>query len=557
MKKIPYGISDYKKLKEKNLMYVDKTMYLEKLENNNDTLIYLRPGRFGKSLFTSMMFYYYDLNSKDLFENLFKETYVYQNPTPNKNNYYVLKFDFSGLKSTFIKKEDLELNFKIKVIDGLRKFNNRYNFDLKIDEQYDSNIILTNFLTSFETLKLSNKIYMLIDEYDNFTNAILEGDASIFKDLLGKNGAIKSFYAVIKENMGTIIDRFFATGICPITLNSMTTGFNIATDLSRDYLFNEMIGLTHEEVKSLIKEIVKKEEQEDAYNLMIEYYDGYLFNEDAKERVFNATLVMYFLDYYENYDSIPKSLYDANIIVNYDKIDNLLKLQNNNFYPEITNEILKNNEINGVIIDKFNLAENVNKNTLINLLYYFGCLTVSRYDPLKAKIVFKVPNKVMEDTYENYFIKLLESKNIVFVDSKLDKAREEVILNGDITYATTYASEMLTEYGSRMFLNFSEKNIQVLFKFILKHPMLEIKLEEPIGMGYVDLMIFSKHEMAKYNLMIEFKYIKKSEFNESLLKEKIEEGTKQLKSYNLEINNLKKYLIIFVGNECRVIQNII
>ena len=551
MKKIPYGISDYKDLQGSDLLYVDKTKYLEKLEQRGKTLIYLRPGRFGKSLFTSMMFYYYDINSKDNFEKLFKNTCVHQNPTPNKNNYYVLKFDFSGLTTDSKNKKELESEFKGCVRTGIINFCDQYNLKYNVDENKSISLIIKYFLSYFKGLKLDHKLYILVDEYDNFTNAILEGDAERFKSAVGNGGFVKAFYAVLKEYVGLgVIERFFATGICPITLNSMTTGFNIATDLSREYLFNEMIGLTHDEVKSLIKEIVKKEEQEKVYNLMIEHYNGYLFNKNAKERIFNATLVMYFLDYYENYGSIPEELYDANIVVNYDKIDNLLKLQNNTIYLDVINEILKKEKISSKIIDKFNLNEDVKRITLVNLLYYFGCLTVLEYDEIAEEIVFTIPNKVMKNTYHEYF--LSEITKYIDIDTDIIKeARAEIFYEGKINKLSEYISDYLTRLGSRMFLKFDEKYIQLLYGILLKHSYLEIKSEYPIGMGYVDLMIFSKDEKkAHYNIMIEFKYIKKNEFNESLFKEKIEEGTNQLKSYNLEVNNLKKYLVVFVGNEC-------
>ena len=302
MKRIPYGVIDYKKLIEEDYVYVDKTMYLSELENEKDVLIYLKPGRFGKSLFTSMMYYYYDINSKNLFDTLFKDTYVYNNSTKNKNNYYVLKFDFSGLTTNGMSDEEMKVEFSNKVISGINKFLNEYGYSYEIDKDKNPNGLLLDFLNYFNSLKLENKIYILIDEYDNFTNGILEGDASLFKSVVNENGFIKSFYAIIKEYIGLgIIDRFFATGICPVTLNSMTTGFNIAVDKSTNRDYNTMIGLTHKEVLGLLEELeLTKEEQEKLYKIMVENYDGYLFSEELGEdrRVFNATLVMYFLKDY-------------------------------------------------------------------------------------------------------------------------------------------------------------------------------------------------------------------------------------------------------------------
>ena len=194
MKKIPYGIINYKDLILENYIYIDKTMYLEKLENAGKTLFYLRPGRFGKSLFTSMMYYYYDINSKDLFDKLFNGLYIHQYPTEKRNSYYVLKFDFSGLTSANKNEKQLEEEFNNKVIDGIENFNDYYKTNIEI-KGVNTNQIIMNFLREFRSLGLDCKLYIIIDEYDNFTNAILEGNAERFKNIVGNEGFIKAFYA--------------------------------------------------------------------------------------------------------------------------------------------------------------------------------------------------------------------------------------------------------------------------------------------------------------------------------------------------------------------------
>ena len=223
----------------------------------------------------------------------------------------------------------LENEFKTCVILGINNFINDYKINYKIDKSMPATIILKYFLTAMKSLNLNHKIYILIDEYDNFTNGILEGEASLFKSIVSETGFVKAFYAAIKEYIGLgVIDRFFATGICPITLNSMTTGFNMATDISTDIEFNSMVGLTHEEVRNLLSEY---EDKDKIYNLMLETYDGYLFNKNlaSEDRTFNATLVMYFLREYDRFKEVPEKLYDNNIVVNYGKIESLIKLQNN------------------------------------------------------------------------------------------------------------------------------------------------------------------------------------------------------------------------------------
>ena len=559
MRKIPYGIINYKDLILENYLYIDKTMYLEKLENAGKTLFYLRPGRFGKSLFTSMIYYYYDINSKDLFDRLFDGLYIHQHPTEKRNSYYVLKFDFSGLTSANKNEKQLEEEFNNKVIDGIENFNDYYKTNIEI-KGVNTNQIIMNFLREFRSLDLDCKLYIIIDEYDNFTNAILEGNEDRFKNIVGNEGFIKAFYAVIKEYIGLgVVGRFFATGICPITLDSMTTGFNIATNISNYEEFNSMIGLTHKEVDNLLNEVVEeKNKREEIKQIMIENYDGYLFNKDANERVFNATLVMYLLVFYKNYKSIPKKLIDTNIVVNYGKIENILKLQNNNFYEEILDELLKTSEINGTLNYSFNLLGNLNKDDLISLLYYFGYLTIKEYNEVLNKLKFKVPNKIMKETYNNYFIDILEKLKIEFTDGKLEDSYEEILFESKINKISLYVSEILKLSDNRIFMKFDEKYIALIYYTLLRHPAINTYLEYPCKNGYIDIMLFKNNNLMKNNIMIELKYIKKKDYSEELLKEKINEGKSQLESYSKDerLKNPMKYLVVFVGNELKLVENV-
>ena len=559
MKKIPYGKIDFKRLIEENCYYIDKTMYLEKLENVQDTLFYLRPGRFGKSLFTSMMNYYYDINSKDLFDKLFDGLYIHKHPTEEKNSYYILKFDFSGITSANKNEKELEEQFKSKVKSGIKNFDNNYKFNIDAKGE-TTNQIIVNFLDDFKSLDLENKIYIIIDEYDNFTNAILEGNAERFKNIVGNEGFIKAFYASIKEYMGLgVIGRFFATGICPITLDSMTTGFNIATNISNYEEFNSMIGLTHKEVDNLLNEVVEeKNKREEIKQIMIKNYDGYLFNEDAKEKVFNATLVMYLLDFYQNYKNLPKKLIDTNIVVNYGKIENILKLQNNNFYEEILDELLKTSEINGTLKYSFNLLGSLNKDDLISLLYYFGYLTIKEYNEVLNKLKFKVPNKIMKETYNNYFIDILEKLKIEFTDDKVEDSYEEILFESKINKISLYVSEILKLSDNRIFMKFDEKYIALIYYTLLRHPAINTYLEYPCKNGYIDIMLFKNNNLMKNNIMIELKYIKKKDYSEELLNEKINEGKSQLESYSKDerLGNPMKYLVVFVGNELKLLKSI-
>ena len=300
MKKIPYGYTDYKELILDNCFYIDKTMYLEKLESlSNKKVVYLKPRRFGKTLFTSMMGYYYDINSENEFDSLFKDTYIYNHPTKNKNNYYVLKLDFSGMDINVNDIESINNVFKSVLYEGINDFLGKYNIEYLVDKSLTASSLLGDFLIYIKSLKLEHKLYLIIDEYDNFTNSILGNNLELFKGILGDSGFVKAFYATIKESCGTIIDRVFITGVCSISLDAMTSGFNIATKITTDEMFNSMTALTHEEVKDLIHKVDSKNEEK-IYSEMVDNYDGYKFNAKC-ETVFNPTLTMYYLDNFQRF----------------------------------------------------------------------------------------------------------------------------------------------------------------------------------------------------------------------------------------------------------------
>ena len=552
MKKIPYGITNFKELIENNYYYVDKTMYLSNLERAGNVLVYLRPRRFGKTLFTSMISYYYDIASSDMFDELFKDTYVFDSPTPDKNNYYILKFDFSGISTFDTNIEVLESKFKEKVLDGIDSFISKYDLDIELNYTQSAEGIFSELIRKVQ-YKLENKIYIIIDEYDNFTNALLGGQNQVFKNILGKDGFVKAFYARIKESTGSIVGKVFITGVCGVSLDSMTSGFNIATNISTDFRFNSMTALTHDEVKKLISDM-ELENSDELFNIMLENYDGYKFSRKDVELVFNPTLTMYYLNNYYQYNEAPEDLLDSNIISSYEQIRNIIKLSDD--YKDILDNIFDDGEVISGLVTNYEFNENhkFSKEETISLLYYFGYLTIKKVFELDyEKYVFMIPNKVIEKVYEDYYLSIMREYNIV---SDNEKEREVVIDirdNGNIGLLCEYISNLLKNADNRLYINFKEKDLQLLMYLLLsKYKVFETYMEYPSGDGYIDLMIL-KNELSNYDVMIELKYIKKSE--EALFESKKEEALEQLKRYSLndrDNNHLKKYAIIFIGSEYKL-----
>ena len=574
MRRIPYGQINFEKIIKDNYIYVDKTKYIEKLENLDETsLIYLRPGRFGKSLFTNMLDYYYAIDRSDKFDTLFNNLYIKEHPTPNKNNYYILNFDFSGIDSNDKwDVEDLMVAFNSKVISGVKKFTERYDIELEIDKTLTPSNLIGNLFDTFEGLKLENKIYIIIDEYDNFTNGILKGNAEKFLAMLTGEGFIKGFYARIKEAIKAgVVERFFATGIAPLTLDSMTTGFNIATDITRNPQFTSMIGFTEKEVQDIVNEVLPEKtqkEKQEIYETMKKYYDGYRFSELSSEHTFNSTLVMYYLCNYVQLGRPPVELLDINIAANFTKLGNLLTLKGNNVNKEILEKAIQNQEIEGKIVNKFELdIMPVDEKVIQSLLFYFGYLTIGE-NTVGLDIKFKIPNYIMAGIYNDYFINLIQQSGVNIDTSKIREASHELALEGKIDKLCKIVEDYLRDLGNISWQRYDEKYVKSYMHAILRlNDLFNVYLEYNVrDNGYIDVAVFKReYSGVKYQAIIEVKYIKKEDakteqVKKEAIEKKREEALKEIQAYSqdarLPQENMKKFIVIYVGQKLEVLEEI-
>lgn len=562
MRQIPYGDVNFKKIRTQNLLYVDKTMYIEALEKNpqREKSIYLRPRRFGKSLFTSMLTYYYSVDEADEFEKLFKGLYIYDNPTENKNNYYVLNFNFSGLtisQNNII--EDGKNAFYNAVKDSLTDFINKYKLSIELEGDSASDI-LRNLLVKFKNLNLKHKIYIIIDEYDNFTNAMLKGDAQDFLDLVNKNGYVRAFYEVIKMKLEDgIIARFFATGVMPVTLDNLTSGFNIATKLSTDPDFTSMIGFTHEEVRQIVEEVVPIEDVEKVYNDLKENYDGYRFSDDSEEKTFNSTLVMYYLSNYITRKEPPKKLLDSNMNTSGDKIKRIVELIKPEENYKTVNEILFNNEVSGRLKDVILDSTEYSKNDLITMLFHLGYITISSAG-MQTK--FTIPNAITRSIYSEYLAELLKIREGYKIETdRITDAIVDLGENGNIQATVELIKDFLVHCSNRDTENFSEMVLKHVFiTFLSLSNQFIVYGEYPAKQGFVDVFVAkTSSSMATYEAIIELKYLSKEKAKSVDKDRLLEDGRIQLTKYVedkrlLQKEHLKKYVIIFTGFDDVVVE---
>ena len=417
---IPYGISDFRTIRKEDYLFIDKTQYIEKLEKQR-IVMYVRPRRFGKSLFTSILDYYYAIDKKEEFEQLFKGLYIYDNQTPNKNLYYIMNFNFSRMEAdSKTELREIEKQFKDIVVQSLVDFIKRYNLQIQINTETTAANALRSVLSGFKNLNLGNNIYVIIDEYDHFANDILGFKKEEFKNLVAKNGKIRKWYEILKKGTESVVDRIFITGVAPITLDSLTSGFNIGKDITQDEDFNEMMGFTLKElVEILNNQEITKEEQEKILPIMKENYDGYKFSLSAENHIYNSNMCLYFLSDYIRLKRIPDDLIDMNIASDYSKIGKMLDLCKGENRQEILRKTVQGEPIVNNIVKKFNPAIEFTETDMISMLYYLGYLTI--YRNLAGIPELTIPNKVMKEIYASYFMQLIDQKAEFRIDSSTNQ----------------------------------------------------------------------------------------------------------------------------------------
>ena len=555
MKKLPYGISDYERLVENEYYYIDKTMYIEKLENLAERYImFLRPRKFGKTLFTSTLENYYDIQKEEKFEKLYGETYIGKNPTKLKNNYYILKFNFSGIDTT--NEETTIKGFKETVMISIEGFIKKYSLDFFVNPELTAEGLLNSLIEAFKIQKTEEKIYVIIDEYDHFANELLGFNTNQFKNLVSKNGKVRKWYEILKKGTESVIDRIFITGVAPITLDSLISGFNIGSDKTQNEKFNEMMGFTEEELKKLMREQnISEEKQKEILPIMRENYDGYRFSLYGKEKIYNSNMCLYFLNNYIELGRIPEQLIDVNIASDYSKLGKMLDLCKGEERERVIEKTVSGEGIISEIRQKFNPAMEFTETDLVSMLYYLGYLTIEGDEVGYPKL--NIPNNVMKEIYSDYFLKILREEINIDVNDNYTEIAREIALEGKINKIIEMLEKYLKNLSNRDYVKFDEKYVKLIFYYIAMNlKIFRLKSEMEVQRKYPDILLIPKDQSKGYKgVMIEFKYLKKGE--ESKLEEKQKEAKEQIKEYGefeeiKELKNIYKYTVVAVNDKIYV-----
>ena len=556
MKKLPYGISNYEELVEDGYYYVDKTIYIERLENLAEKrILFLRPRKFGKTLFTSTLENYYDFKKADKFEKLYGNTYIGKHPTKLKNSYHILKFNFSGIDTE--NEETTIKGFKKEVASSINVFVKKYGLDFYINTDDEAENILDNLIKAFGIQKAEGKIYVIIDEYDHFANELLGFNTNQFKNLVSKNGKVRKWYEILKKGTESVVDRIFITGVAPITLDSLTSGFNISSDKTQDERFNAMMGFTEQELRTLMKEQnIEEEKQEELLPIMRENYDGYRFSLHGKEKIYNSNMCLYFLNSYTELGRIPDQLIDMNIASDYTKLGRMLDLCKGEERENVIEKTVSGEGIVSDIRQKFNPAMEFTEMDLISMLFYLGYLTIAGEEFEKPEL--KIPNKVMKEIYSEYFLEILKQETDLQVTERdYNEMLREIALEGKIDKIVEMLGKYLKNLSNRDYQRFDEKYVKLIFYCIAMNlKIFRLKSEMEVQRKYPDILVIPKDQSKGYKgVMIEFKYLKKEEAGK--LKEKQEEAKKQIEEYGnfeeiKEIKNLNSYTVVAVNDKIYV-----
>ena len=556
MKKLPYGISNYEELVEDGYYYVDKTMYIEKMENLAEKrILFLRPRKFGKTLFTSTLENYYDFKKADKFEKLYGNTYIGKHPTKLKNSYHILKFNFSGIDTE--NEETTIKGFKESVAISIDGFAKKYSLDFYTNPELTAEGLLNALIEAFKLQKTDEKIYVIIDEYDHFANELLGFNTNQFKNLVSKNGKVRKWYEILKKGTESVVDRIFITGVAPITLDSLTSGFNISSDKTQDERFNAMMGFTEQELRTLMKEQnIEEEKQEELLPIMRENYDGYRFSLHGKEKIYNSNMCLYFLNSYTELGRIPDQLIDMNIASDYTKLGKMLDLCKGEERENVIEKTVSGEGIVSDIRQKFNPAMEFTEMDLISMLFYLGYLTIAGEEFEKPEL--KIPNKVMKEIYSEYFLEILKQETDLQVTERdYNEMLREIALEGKIDKIVEMLGKYLKNLSNRDYVKFDEKYVKLIFFCIAMNlKIFRLKSEMEVQRKYPDILLIPKDQSKGYKgVMIEFKYLKKEEAGK--LKEKQEEAKKQIEEYGnfeeiKEIKNLNSYTVVAVNDKIYV-----
>lgn len=551
VKLVPYGVADFATVIEQNLYYVDKTMFIPELEKQPRNLFFIRPRRFGKSIFLSMLYSYYDCTQSHKFQSLFGNLWIGQHPTPLQGKYQVLFLDFSQITGNIDK---LETKFNSYLSINLDAFVRQYSeyYQAEMEEILAQEDFEEKMELIFKAAKAHQyHLYLIIDEYDNFTNVILnERGENVYHAITHADGFYRDVFKKFKGNF----ERIFMMGVSPVTLDDVTSGFNIGWNISIKPEFDEMLGFSTTDVVEMFtyyKEhgsIPVDSDIDAIVNDMKPWYDNYCFAEEAlkkKTRMFNCDMVLYYLRNYMDNGCSPRQMIDPNTRTDYGKMKKLLQFDKlNGERKGIIRKIAEEEQIVTQLYESFSAYQIPKAEIFPSLLFYYGMLTIK--GTRGSKLVLGIPNNNVRKQYYGYLEEEYQAKAYVDVnqltDYYYDMAYDGKWEEGLRFMADAYAKVSSVRDGIE-----AERNLQGFFMAYLNLNDYYITAPElELNHGYCDFFLLPDltHYASQHSYILELKVLSKKDFSAIVEGEFTEDGkpmTKAEKQWREAVEQILRY----------------
>ncbi|MCD8385580.1 MAG: ATP-binding protein [Bacteroidales bacterium] len=550
MKKIPYGIDDFEVVIKQGYYYIDKSEYIRKVEERCNYILLVRPRRMGKSLFTNMLLSYYDINKKDQFDTLFGNLAIGKNPTEWANKYVVLRLDFSQVGSGT---DNLEKDFNAYCFSKLADYFDRYKHlytEKEIERVMSLDVVKHAFGSLVDISKLKGlHTYLLIDEYDNFTNTILAARGVEAHEAITRgDGFYRSFFQGCK---GTF-ERIFMTGVSPVTYDDLTSGFHIADVVALLPRFNQAIGVTETELRQMIEYYISEgaisQTPDDIIEEIKPWYDNFCFSDESygvETTIYNTDMVLRYIKELILEGRVPKTMIDYAARTDPKKLDHLVlseDLSNRERRIDIVKEICARGYITGMVEPEFPARDCGDEKNFKSMLYYYGTLTFGGWELGEPRLI--VPNKNMGDLYLDYMLKLVEDQGFKLNGryKELQFAIQKAAVDGEWEVMTDKIGEICKEYSSVRNAIRGEYDIQGFLRGLLcLNRFYDVWPELELGHGFSDILLVprgNKECPTRFSYILEVKYIgalPQGKSSESQLKApidaKIKEARAQLEKY--------------------------
>ena len=568
-KRIPYGMQNFEDVIKEDCYYVDKTPFIEQIEESNKYFFFIRPRRFGKTLTLSMLENYYDINKKDKFDEIFGKLYIGQNPTPEHSTYLIIHLNFAEVAAGLDDYKDgldnhcrLVFNFFCDIYAHILPA------DTKAGLQQEPDAVSKLRFLCQKCQEVGKKIYLFIDEYDNFTNMILAHEEHLvrYRNQTHGEGYLRQFFNTIKGTAGNTLGRVFVTGVSPVTMDDLTSGFNIGTNYSLSSDFNEMAGFTEEEVREMLdyygSVLPFNHTTDELIKVMKPWYDNYCFAEEryGETTMYNSMMVLYFVDNYIDYEyQITKKMVETNIRIDYDKLRMLIRHDKEFAHDaSIIQQLVTQGFVIGTLNENFP-AERINDpDNFLSLLFYFGMVTID--GTYKGETKFIIPNEVVRDQMYTYLLDTYKENDLVYDRYSKGKLESKLAYDGQFKPYFEYIADCLKKYSSQ---RDKQKGEAFVHGFTLAMTS-QNKFYRPISEldndgGYADIFLSPLCDIYKDmvdSYIIELKY-SKSQTTDEQVKKLFEEASAQISRYAdsdmvreaVKTTKLHKLVVIYRGAE--------